>query len=395
MGMKRYDLIVIGGGISGLSLAHYASRAGMKTLLIEKADEAGGCLRTMRRAGGFWLELGAHTCYNSYGNLIGIIEECGAREKLLRPGKVPFMMFVDGKVKSIPSELNFLELTCSAPRIFTLSKSGRTVGSYYSKIVGKRNFDRVIGPALSAVPSQRADDFPADMLFKKRKRRKDIIKKFTLQGGLQSIADAVISENGIEVLTGTEVTAVLEENAVYKVSAGNGREFAADNLASAVPPSVASGLLKNILPEAAARLADIKVARVESLGVTVRKEAVALPPFAGLIPVDDVFFSAVSRDTVTDSAYRGFTFHFKQGLDRTGKMRRIAEVLGTDKFEGFSENEAVLPSPRLGHEKITGDIDRLIEGRRVYITGNYFSGLAIEDCVSRSSAEFSRLTAKF
>ncbi len=394
MGLKRYDLTVIGGGISGLSLAHYASRAGMKTLLLERSAEAGGCLRTMRQPGGFWLELGAHTCYNSYANLIGVIEECGAKGKLLPRKKVPFMMFVDGRVKSIPSELDFFELACSAPRILTLSKSGETVGSYYSKIVGKKNYERVIGPALSAVPSQRADDFPADMLFKKRKRRKDVIKKFTLEGGLQTIADAVISQPGIEVLTGTEVAAVRAENAFYKVSTTNGEEFTAENLASAVPPPVASGLLSNILPDAAARLAQIKAARVESLGVTVRKEAVVLPPFAGLIPADDVFFSAVSRDMVTDPSYRGFTFHFKRGPDRAGKMRRIAEVLGTDRFEDVSENTAVLPSPVMGHEKIVSDIDRLIEGKRVYITGNYFSGLAIEDCVSRSRAEFGRLTAK-
>ena len=87
MDLKRYDIIVVGGGISGLSLAHYASKAGLKTLLLEKAPEAGGCLRTMRQVDDFWLELGAHTCYNSYGNLIGVIEDCGLREKLLGPGK--------------------------------------------------------------------------------------------------------------------------------------------------------------------------------------------------------------------------------------------------------------------------------------------------------------------
>jgi len=394
MGLKRYDLIVIGGGISGLSLAHFASRAGLKTLLLEKAPQAGGCLRTMRNPGDFWLELGAHTCYNSYGNFIRIIEECGVREALQSRQKVPFMMLADGKVKSIPSELNFLELICSAPRIFTLSKSGMTVGSYYSKIVGKRNFDRVIGPALSAVPSQRADDFPAEMLFKKRKRRKDIIKKFTLKGGLQTIADAVLSGKDIEVLTGAEASAVETGNSVFKVSAGDKGEFAADNLGLAVAPSVASALLKNALPDAAARLSAIRVVQVESLGVVVRKETVGLPPCAGLIPVHDVFFSAVSRDIVADPTYRGFTFHFRQGVDREKKMRRIAEVLGTDKFEASSENISLLPSPVLGHERIVGDIDKLIEGKRVYITGNYFAGLAIEDCVARSSAEFSRLQAK-
>jgi oxygen-dependent protoporphyrinogen oxidase len=394
MGLKRYDLIVIGGGISGLSFAHYASRAGFKTLVIEKADQPGGCLRTMRRPDDFWLELGAHTCYNSYENLIGLIEDCGIREMLEHREKVPFMMLVDGKVKSIPSQLDFLELICSAPRIFTLAKNGRTVGSYYSKIVGKKNFARVIGPALSAVPSQRADDFPADMLFKKRKRRKDIIKKFTLKRGLQTIADAVTEGRDIEMFTGSEAATVEMHNSFFSVSVADGRELSADNLALAVPPPVAAGLLGSALPEAGSRLSAIKVAEVESLGVVVRKEAVGLPPFAGLIPVNDVFFSAVSRDTVADPTYRGFTFHFRQGLDHGRKMKRIAEVLGTDGFQVSSEYRAVLPSPLLGHEKIVGDVDRLIEGKRVFITGNYFSGLAIEDCVTRSLTEFRRLMGK-
>jgi oxygen-dependent protoporphyrinogen oxidase len=394
MGVKRYDLIVIGGGISGLSIAHYASKAGLMTLLLEKAPETGGCLRTMRQIEGFWLELGAHTCYNSYVNLIGIIEDCGIREMLQARAKAPFLMFVDGKVKSIPSELDFIELFCSAPHIFTLSKSGMTVESYYSKIVGKRNFEKVIGPAMSAVPSQRANDFPAEMLFKKRKRRKEIMKKFTLKGGLQTIADAIISGKGIEILTRAEAKSIIFENSLFKVAVPGAGEFAADNLGFAVPPPVASSLLKDLFPEVAARLSDIKVAHLESLGVIVRKETVGLPPFAGLIPASDLFFSVVSRDTVSDERYRGFTFHFMPGLDYERKIRRIAEVLGTDKFEAFSENSAVIPSPILGHGKVVSDIDRLLEGKKVFVTGNYFSGLAIEDCVTRSSTEFSRLITK-
>jgi protoporphyrinogen oxidase len=244
------------------------------------------------------------------------------------------------------------------------------------------------------VPSQPADDFPAEMLFKKRKRRKDIMKKFTLKDGLQTVADAVISAKNIEVLTSSEVAAVGTGNSVFQVSVAGRGEFVADNLGLAVPPSVASALLGNVLPDAADRLAQIKIAQVESLGVVVRKEAVNLPTFAGLIPVDDIFFSVVSRDTVSDPTYRGFTFHFGQGLDHATKMRRVAEVLGTDTFEASSDNLAVLPSPLLGHEKIVGDVDRLIRDKRVFITGNFFSGLAIEDCVARSSAEFSRLIAK-
>jgi oxygen-dependent protoporphyrinogen oxidase len=394
MDVKRYDLIVVGGGISGLSFAHYASRAGMATLLLEKAPETGGCLRTMRKVEDFWLELGAHTCYNSYGNLIGIIEDCGIKENLQGREKVPFKMLVDGEVKSIPSELNFLELFCSVPNVIGLSKSGRTVASYYSKIVGKRNFERVIGPALSAVPSQRADDFPADMLFKKRKRRKDVMKKFTLRGGLQTIAEAVVSGKGLDVITGAEAGSVKTENSGFTVSVPGAGEFSAGSLCIAVPPPAASGLLKDCFPTVAERLSGIKVERVESLGTVVRKETVGLPPFAGLIPVNDLFFSVVSRDILTDDYYRGFTFHFKPGLEDEIKTKRMTEVLGTDRFEALSENSAVIPSPVLGHENIVRDIDMLLKGKRLFITGNYFAGLAIEDCVARSSMEFNRLIAK-
>lgn len=390
MGVTKYDLIVIGGGISGLSLAHYSAKASLRTLLIEKAPELGGCIRTSRQPAGYWFELGAHTCYNSYENLVGIIEDCGLRGKIQPRMKVPFLMLVDGRIKSIPSELDFFELFCSAPRIFTTSKSGMTVEAYYSKITGKRNFKKVLGPALNAVPSQRANDFPADMLFKKRRRRKDILKKFTVEGGLQTIAEAVVSAGKIEALTGTEAESLAFENNFFKISAG-GREFASDSVGLAVPPPAASVLLKDLLPDAAALLSKIKAATVESVGIVTKKQNVDLPLFAGLIPVSDSFFSVVSRDTVSDETYRGFTFHFKPGIAHEEKMRRIVEVLGTDQFQAVSTNSATLPSPTLGNQGIINELDARLSGSRVLLTGNFFSGLAIEDCINRSSREFQRL----
>ena len=47
--------------------------------------------------------------------------------------------------------------------------------------------------------------------------------------------------------------------------------------------------------------------------------------------------------------------------------------------------------PVLGHQEIVDDIDRLAADLPLFITGNYFAGLAIEDCVSRSFDEFGRL----
>ena len=87
-------------------------------------------------------------------------------------------MLVGDRVKSVLSQVGLFELFFSAPRLVYLKKAGQTVRSYYGRIVGPGNFARVFSAVFSAVPSQKADDFPADMLFKKRGRDKGFPKSF-------------------------------------------------------------------------------------------------------------------------------------------------------------------------------------------------------------------------
>ncbi|RII28535.1 MAG: amine oxidase [Geobacter sp.] len=397
--MERYDLIVIGAGISGLSLAHYCQRAGLKTLVIERSERIGGCFNSHSFSGdaaGFWLELGAHTCYNSYGNLIGIMEQCALLDRILAREKVSFRMLVDSGIKSIPSQLSFLELFASVWHIFTQEKKGASVASYYATIVGKKNFDRVFAPAFNAVVSQRANDVPADMLFKKRPRRKDILKSYTLVGGLQTITDTIARNPGITTMTGTDVTGITFDGSSYRLTTADGTTFEATTLALATPPPEASRLLQGVAPELSPFLARIPCETIETVGVAVQKDALRIAPLAGIIAVNDIFYSAVSRDTVPHESQRGFSFHFKAGTaDQEGKLRRISEVLGVKRetLRHVATQENRLPSPVVGHGEITDGIDRLIAGRRLLVTGNYFAGMAIEDCVSRSRSEFERLTA--
>ncbi|HET6515327.1 MAG TPA: FAD-dependent oxidoreductase [Thermodesulfovibrionales bacterium] len=399
--MEKCDLIIIGAGISGLSLAHYAARAGLKTLVLEKAEEAGGCLSSHRfegAASGFWLELGAHTCYNSYGNLLGIMEDCKILDRIIRREKAGFKMLVDNEIRSIPSQIGFLELLLSAPRILTLKKEGLSIESYYSKIVGRRNFERVFGPAFNAVLSQKADDFPAEMLFKKRPRRKDILKSFTLKGGIRTITDSIISQQKFVLEKGVDVQGVTFDGHVFGVMTADGKQYESQGLALATPPHVAAKLLQSSFPDVSSHLAQIKIESVDTVGVVVKKRVLSVGPLAGIIAVHDSFYSAVSRDTVPHEHCRGFSFHFKAGrLDHDAKIKRIAEVLriGNAEIEGVVTKENLVPSLSVGHDRLTEDTDRFIAGKRLFLTGNYFNGLAIEDCVSRSLSEFTRLKDVF
>ncbi len=395
--MDRCDVIIIGAGISGMSLGYRCARAGMKTVILEREDRPGGAFCSHALTGNekpFWLELGAHTCYNSYGNLLSLIEGCGILGSLQPRAKVPFKMIREDRLQSIPSCINFLELFLSVPRLFGRKKEGESVASFYEPIVGKKNFKKVFSHLFNSVLSQETGEFPADMLFKKRPRRKDILKSYTFRRGLQSVAETVAGQERIGLLAGEGVTNLQREGRNFRVLRGGGDVLDAPVVALAVPASTAASLLQEISPDLAAELRRIEMVRVESIGIVVEKKGLSLPRFAGAVAAEDSFYSIVSRDTVPHDRYRGFTFHFKPGrLDRAGKVRRASELLGLreDQFVDIAEKENLLPALRLGHGEWLRRVDEKLRETSLYLTGNYFGGVAIEDCVTRSFNEFDRM----
>jgi hypothetical protein len=153
-------------------------------------------------------------------------------------------------------------------------------------------------------------------------------------------------------------------------------------------------LIVGIAPGLADRIASIKYQEIESFGVVVPKDSSSLKPFAGLVPTDDDFFSAVSRDTIPDDKYRGFTFHFKPGILGTEqKLKKVCDVLEVTQDQVMETHEKlnIVPSLRLGHYDLIEEINNELEGDDLYISGNFFAGLSIEDCVSRSKAEVERM----
>ncbi|MFO1433699.1 MAG: FAD-dependent oxidoreductase [Candidatus Competibacteraceae bacterium] len=393
-----YDLIIVGAGISGLSMAHYAARTGQRVLLLEQADRIGGSLHSHRPCGiDFWLELGAHSGFNSYGHLLGLLEAQGCLQQLCSRARVPFQILANGGLQSIFSRLHWPELLLSLPRLLTTRKAEKSVAEYYRTVLGHRNYTDLFGPAFNAVICQPADDFPADILFSRKPRRKDVMRSFTLPGGMQRIAILLAQRDDIEIRTGQSVQNLHYDNAVFTLTTTDGAGYRAGTVCLATPVAVATALLGETFPTLSRRLQTVATVTIESLGVVVRRQALSLPPLAGIIAKDDSFFSVVSRDTVPDPSYRGFTFHFKPGrLDQAGKLHRICEVLGiaANRLEDVAGKTNRLPALRVGHRHLIQEIDSRLAGIPLALTGNYFTGVSLEDCVMRSSKEFRRLQNK-
>jgi protoporphyrinogen oxidase len=285
------------------------------------------------------------------------------------------------------------ELFASAWRAFTERKSGRTAEEYYGRLVGKRNWKRVFASLFSAVFLQPAGEFPAELLFKRRPRRKDYPRTFTLMGGLGTLIERLAQQEHITLRTNARVQEIVREGRLFAIETSDGNRTYARSVVLALPPAPAAGLLAKLVPEASRTLASIASAEIVSTGVVVAKRDLPLPRMAGLVPLHDDFFSVVTRDVVEDDRFRGLAFHFRAGLSLDQRLDRIASVAGAarDRFVHVAENATSLPSLGREHAQIVAALDGSLAGHGVYVTGNFFGGLAVEDCVLRSRFECDRL----
>lgn len=394
---EQLEHIVIGAGISGLGLAHRAARKGVETLVLEGADRVGGCMCSQRfpDCGDFWAEAGSHSCFNSYGHLIDILQDLDLLGRVTPKGKVRFALWQGDRRKSILSALHPFEALVSVPRIFFAAKSGKGVADYYATVLGSKNYRDLFRPAFRSVICQDPDDFPADLLFRRKPRRKEVARSFTLPGGLSDIPRAIAGQEGLEVRTGREASAVHRDGSGFRVALAGGEELACRYLTLAVPPDVAAGLLPAELDDVRSLVSGIQVARVETLVFCIGADHLAhLPPLAGLIAVDDDFYSMVSRDFLPDPDRRGFAFHFRPGaLEADGQLERACRALGVraEQIAGRAWVTHKLPALRTGHQRLVADIDARLAGTRLAITGNWFLGVSIEDCLTRSHSEYERL----
>jgi len=391
---EQYDLVVIGAGISGLAMAYQAKEKGLNVLVLEKAEGAGGCFDSVSTDGGspFWLEMGTHTCFNSYGRLLKLLDSLGMKDQMLSRKKLSYKMLVEGELCSIPSQFSFLELFANAWRIFKAKKDGKSVANYYCAIVGAKNFRNVFRHAFNAVLCQQADEVPADMLFRKRPRDKEVMRSYTFDGGLSRII--AVLENQIECRKGVMIShlSYMEERG-FSLTTEAGVVHA-NRLAVATPAPAACRLLKDAFPELAERLEWVKEVEIESVGIVVGKENLSLGEVAGIIAADGDFYSAVSRDYVEHPSLRGFAFHFKPGLlSDDEKVGRICSLLKLDpsQLEAVIHKTNRLPAPDMGHHALMAEVDAMFEGQPLALVGNYFKGVAVEDCLERVEQELKRV----
>lgn len=389
---KSYDCIIIGAGISGISFATSLKKKGQNVLILEKDNRIGGQIHSYlsETDNNFRLELGAHTCYNSYTSFLSILNNKSLIQEL---GKGSYITHRNGKLRSIASQINYFSMLTHCFRYFTAERTGKTVQEYFTLIVGKKNYDRLFSKAFRAVLCQPADLYPADLFLKRRSGRKEEYpRKFSFQEGISSALQFIIEKNNIEVEYNTEISSIIKSDNGYLLKTSNDISFSSKRIALATDPNTASYLLNTVEPAMSQLLRSIKISKSTAIAVVVNKETCHIKPIAGIIPMNDDFMSVVTRDLIEHDSLRAFIFHFIDETSYENKKEEIASVLGIQTSDILEHTTMThrLPALRKQHLEMEKQIEKARSSSDVYLIGNYFYGLSIEDCVNRAIDEVNR-----
>jgi protoporphyrinogen oxidase len=385
---ENWDMIIVGGGVSGLCFGWLCAESGLKTLILEKQSDPGGALKTLNFGiEGFALESGAHTFYNSYVRMSALVDKLGLRDSVIERIRHPFKLWYKNQISSLYKPLNIPTLLWSYFRNKNLAKTDLTVKEYYSRLLGKGNYSRLFQKAFAAVVSQNPDDFPAEILFKKRKRRQDFPKKFTFKKGATEFIEALITKGKFEIRTEQPVQTVGLNSGIWSLQSGN-QEIKSQNICMAASAEQASLLLAKVKPNLASLLGQIKTSSVATMALAAPQTTFKLPYMTALIG-EPPFYSLVTADPLGHDTYRGVAIHHQVGSNLQGLLDALKMDIENKDVEVYKTSND-LPMLQKGHAQLVDKINgEQVKG--LYLCGNYFGGLAVEDCIERAFNEFQRL----
>jgi phytoene dehydrogenase-like protein len=287
---QTWDVIVIGGGVAGLSAAAFAARQGKRTLLLEQSHALGGRART-KQQDGFHFNIGPHALYRG-GRGIEILRELGVEIHGRVPSVSGAFAIKHGVKHTFPAGVVSL-LTTSLFGLSSKIEAARLLGSI-AKVDGNQIMGVSVREWVESSLSQRDVREMVFALFRVStyanapnemsagaaiEQLKLALAKSVLylDGGWQTIVDGLAqaaARAGVEIETSAKAESVAFDARGFAQGAhlADGRFIAARNIIIASSPSEAVELVgRERSPELARRADEAIPVRAACLDVALNQ----------------------------------------------------------------------------------------------------------------------------
>jgi len=316
---ESVDVLVIGGGITGLSTAFLLQRNGLRVQLLSAEPRVGGSLQTIIERG-FLFEAGATSVMPRGPEFLQLVDACGLRDQILLPSPRARTILLNrnGSLHPLPLDpLAFLRTTLFSRsakfRLFrepfiTRSSTDESVAEFFVRRFGQEIFDYGIEPLLPGTLAGQASRLSLrstlpvlhaleqqygsvtrgllhGWLHGNASRPRTYARGFTFERGMETVTNGLAAALGSTCLTGARAigVSVVRNHSValpYTVSYdqdGSHRQVNAEAVVLAIPAYAASDLVTTLSPSTADVLRSIPYASLMTISFGFRRSDVGHP----------------------------------------------------------------------------------------------------------------------
>ncbi len=294
-----FDTIVIGAGISGLSVAHGLEQRGRTVAVLEAAPQAGGVIATTHRDGALY-ERGPNSTLDTSPRIAQLLAELGIAPERADAAESAAIRYIvrDGRLKALPtSPPAFLKTTAFSLRaklrlmrepFIAPTPPGveESIAAFVRRRLGREFLDYAIDPFVAGIYAGDPDRISVKAAFprllaleqkygslikgqflgaRERRRNKEVAKNaaksFSFRAGMQTLTDALARrlahlECGVRV---RRVTRGPDGFVVEGTRGGDAVVFTARSVVIAAPAFEAGGIVAELAPEAGRALAGDRI----------------------------------------------------------------------------------------------------------------------------------------
>src|SRR5688500_2788616 len=149
-------IVIVGGGISGLTLAHHLAARDRPFILLEATARVGGVMRSGRVEGRHLLEFGPQRARLT-ADFAALVDALRLREQLITsPPDLPLYVYRAGKLRRVPfSSAAFItsdilslrgKLRLLLEPFTSAARDEETVADYLSRKIGREAYENIAGP---------------------------------------------------------------------------------------------------------------------------------------------------------------------------------------------------------------------------------------------------------